>query len=210
MFYQHVSDPEAHPTPLPEAPWWRDVTGASWGCPNGGPAAASDHPVVHVAWVDAQAYCAWAGVRLPTEAEWECAAQGAEDATRNIWQGSFPDSPEGQPGPWPVRSGAPSHAGTACMSPGWAQGMAQHISEAWPGRISLSFAGPTRDTGDCGLHARHRLDIRCRMNFPIIRPIARFAGRSGSGNDGCLEGRSWIGCGRGSARIFSMSWLRRT
>jgi formylglycine-generating enzyme required for sulfatase activity len=120
------------------APWWRQVLGADWRHPEGPQSGLEedrlDHPVVHVSWNDAKAFCAWSGTRLPHEAEWEMAARGGLEQARypwgdelepggshkmNVWQGDFPSRNTGDDG-WlgtaPVDEYEPNGHGMLNMS----------------------------------------------------------------------------------------------
>lgn len=146
--------------------WWVAVRGADWRHPEGPHSNIGDrsqHPVVHVSWDDAAAYAAWAGKRLPTEAEWECAARGGLDGKRyawgdeltprgewrcNIWQGRFPDvntEDDGYLTTGPVKAYRPNGYGLWCTAGNVWEWCADHFDPTFYSRSPRSNPqGPDR------------------------------------------------------------------
>ena len=151
-----------------EAPWWHVVEGACWRWPGGRGShigGKENHPVVHVSWNDAVAYCQWSGTRLPTEIEWEVAARGGLANARypwgdelrpggrhmcNIWQGEFPtrdDAEDGFHGTCAVRSFPANGYGLFEVAgkvwewcDDWWIGLNRHPSETPPGAVQANSA----------------------------------------------------------------------
>lgn len=137
VFHLLLADPRAWPISPPGLPWWRQVPGACWAAPEGQGTTTEgreDHPAVHLSWYDAMAYCTWAGLSLPTEAQWERAARGGlanrkfpwGDAlmpggayAMNTFQGEFPRANTGEDGyigTAPVRAFKPNGYGLYNMT----------------------------------------------------------------------------------------------
>ncbi|WP_061003289.1 formylglycine-generating enzyme family protein [Mycolicibacterium mucogenicum] len=135
--------------------WWTWTPGACWNHPRGPKSSLRNreqHPVVHVAFEDAAAYTDWAGLALPTEAQWEVAARGGLDRATytwgdepeqpgqqlaNFWHGEFPYLPDtGYGQTTPVGSFPPN-----------AYGLFDMAGNVW--EWTTDFYGDTRDTRPC-------------------------------------------------------------
>jgi sulfatase modifying factor 1 len=168
--------------------WWDYKPGATW---RDGP---DEHPVTHVAFEDAQAYAAWAGKELPTEAEWERAARGGlEDADfawgnehspggramANTWRGQFPWenlSPGGGEGTSPVGAFPPNAYGLHDVTGNVWEWTSDLFAERPPGETPKACCGPT----DAGTRIERRVikggSHLCAPNYCLrYRPSARQA-----------------------------------
>jgi formylglycine-generating enzyme len=185
--------------------WWAYVPGACWRSPEGPGSnlgGRDRHPVVHVAGEDAEAYAAWAGAALPTEAEWEFAARGGLEGAvfcwgdefapkgrmmANTWQGEFPWQnleTDGHAGTSPVGSFRPNGYGLYDMAGNVWEWTADYFTQRHPGETANACCVPRnpRVDGDAAPRPGERFPRKvikggshlCAPNYCLrYRPAAR-------------------------------------
>jgi sulfatase modifying factor 1 len=134
--------------------WWTWTPGACWMRPDGPHSSLDgreDEPVVHVAFEDTEAYAAWAGKSLPTEAEWERAARGGLDAATYVW-GDEPELPGERRAnywhgdfPWQSNDGYGARAPVGSY-PANDYGLRDMAGNVWEWTTDWYVSSPTRDT----------------------------------------------------------------
>lgn len=194
-----------------DVPWWLVVEGACWFAPEGPDSHIQDrmdHPVVHVSWNDAEAYCQWAEARLLTEAEWEYAARGGLERKTypwgdllkpdnkhrcNIWQGKFPvrnSALDGYIGTAPVDAYEPNGYGLHNMSGNVWEWCKDWFSPAYHRQTSARNPVYTRATGKRSMRGGSYLCHRSYCNRYRVAARSSNTPDSSSGNCGFRIARS--------------------
>ena len=189
--------------------WWAWVPGTSWRRPFGPHSSLADmerHPVVHVAYEDAEAYARWAGKDLPTEAEWEFAARGGlegkkftwgdehfpeDKAMANSWQGEFPWQnllADGYEGTSPVGSFPPNGYGLYDMA-----GNVWEWTTDW-------FSPHAEEVKSCCGGPKINPRISSAGRRAMTRPSRSSASRAESSRAGRTCARRTIACATGRRR----------
>ena len=178
--------PTSRPDPRRPLSWWAFLAGACWRRPDGRTDLTEetlDHPVTQVAFADAEAYAAWAGKALPTEAEWECAARGGLDGADYAWGDAF--EPDGRrmantwPGPFPLRGEpGPDRYGTSPIGafPPNRYGLVDMIGNTWEWTVDFWAARHPEPTKTCCMPRNPRATEASR-SFDPAQPGIRIPRR---------------------------------